>query len=48
MQTRDPDAEPVSVNEEGLIVVSYYDIAKKRIQELTEDLFFDGDLDKKE
>jgi hypothetical protein len=44
MKTRSPDAKSVSVNSEGFMVVSYYDIAEKRIRELREELFFDGKL----
>lgn len=44
MKTRDPDAKPVSINSEGFMVVSYYDLAEKRIKELREELFFEGKL----
>lgn len=46
VKTRDPDAKPVSVNSEGFMVVSYYDLAEKRIKELKEELFFEGKLKK--
>ncbi len=45
MKTKNPKAAPVTTNVEGLYVVSYYDIAARKIQELTEELFFKGELD---
>ena len=47
MKTRDPDAKPVTVDSEGFKVVSYYDIAERKIKELKEELFFEGKLKKK-
>ncbi len=44
MKTRDPDAKPVSLNSEGFMVVSYYDIAERKIKELREELFFEGKM----
>ncbi|MBN2612241.1 MAG: tetratricopeptide repeat protein [Bacteroidales bacterium] len=44
MKTRDPDHAPVQTNAEGLIIVSYYDIAEQRIKKLKEELFFEGKL----
>ena len=48
MKTRDPDANQVTINSEGLFVISYYDIAEKRITKLKEELFFEGKLKKNE
>ncbi|MFO7656968.1 MAG: tetratricopeptide repeat protein [Bacteroidales bacterium] len=44
MTTRDPEHAAVKTNSEGLLVVSYYDIAEKRIKKLKEDQFFEGKM----
>ncbi len=46
MKTRDPDAQRVATNAEGFMVVSYYDLAERKISELKKELFFEGKLEK--